>query len=75
MPNITFKLGSWYDIIICKWKLDGTDYNDTKDSAETACKTVGFQEQGLFKPKWLSNITAISNQTFYQYLNDSNCEK
>ncbi len=71
MTSITLKLDTWYDIIICRWKLNGTDYNDTINNAEQACETVGFSERGLFEPNWLSSSN--NNNNFYQYLNYSNC--
>jgi hypothetical protein len=71
MSDITLNLGSWYDIIICRWKLKRMDYNDTNSNADTACKTVGFSDKTSFSPSWLSSAT--NNQTFYQYMNYSNC--
>ena len=53
-PNITLKLYSWYDIIICRCKLNVTDYIDTRYDAEKAFKPVEFSEQGLFSPRLLS---------------------
>ena len=44
MPSVTARGNGYWDIIICKWEINGVYHYDTETQATTDCIKVGYTE-------------------------------
>ena len=69
---ITF-MDTYWDIIICKWHINGVDHYDTQTQATTDCTKIGYW---LWSTGWIQyyRITPTNDQAMItKYIDSSVC--
>ena len=78
MPSVTGKKTfGYYDIIICKWEINGVDHYDNVTQANTDCKNMNYSS-GLGSTGYITyyQTTPTNDQAMLtKYLYSSVCGK
>ena len=62
--------GDFYDITICKWQLNGSDYNDDRSTAYSDCLKIGYSP---WPTEYIKFFDAKDKEMLQQYIGSSNC--
>ena len=64
----------YHEVILCKWELNGTDYNDTITEAIDSCLNIDYWH-GLWSIGDLSLFNTTDQIMLNYYISSSTCEK
>ena len=72
MPSVTARGNGYWDIIICKWQINGVDHYDTQTQATTDCKNIGYS---LWSKEYIPSFrtTPTNDRAMFKYIDSSVC--